>query len=158
MRATTHARLKSIRQIQRDKSTGDMSALPFVSLLANCSVWTLYGVLVGDPTVFVPNASGLLLGAYYTRVFLQYAATPPVAILGAGAAVIAASAGLALTQPVAAAAPYIGYLGCTLAVVLMASPLATMATVVREKSTASMSFIMSVVRSAAITICIPQMH
>ncbi len=133
--------------MQKDGTTGALSPLPFVSLLANCTVWSLYGALVGDPTVLVPNLSGALFGAYYTREFLKYSPTTPLAVLAAGAGVVAASVGAAATMSAASAAPLIGYLGCTLAVVLMASPLAVMATVIRERSTAAMPFATSLVRS-----------
>lgn len=93
-------------------------------------------------TVLIPNASGALFGLYYTAMFAkhnsgQYSLTPYYA--GSGA-IIAAAAGMALTLPPAVAANYIGLTGCTLAVVLMASPLATVKTVIKDKNTAAMPF------------------
>ena len=38
-------RLKTAREIQAAKSTGNMSVVPFLSLFTNCIVWTLYGAL-----------------------------------------------------------------------------------------------------------------
>ena len=100
---------------------------------------------MADPTVLVPNLSGALLGAYYTKAFVAHAPTLPTPTLLGGGLVVAASAATAAMLPAAEAAPLIGYLGCGLAVILMASPLATMATVLREKSTAAMPFVTSLV-------------
>lgn len=58
-----------MKSIQQDKSTGQLSPLPFVALAANCVVWVLYGILQSDMTVLVPNASGMGFGLYYTYLF-----------------------------------------------------------------------------------------
>lgn len=63
-----------MKTIQQDKSTGQLSPLPFVALAANCVVWVLYGILQSDMTVLVPNASGMGFGLYYTYLFSKYVA------------------------------------------------------------------------------------
>jgi solute carrier family 50 (sugar transporter) len=139
-----------VEKIKREKTTGNLSPLPFLSLATNCMVWSLYGALVSDLTVLIPNMSGAALGIYYTSVFNKYSPTSLVPQVLVGGGIVGAAASMALTLPADQAAQYIGYTGCTLAVILMASPLATMATVLRERSTASMPFITSVVRQGAL--------
>jgi solute carrier family 50 protein (sugar transporter) len=85
-------------------------------------------------------------GAYYTYVFSKYHPSSLVKHYLISASIIGATSTMALTLPLADAQTYIGWTGCTLAVILMSSPLATVATVIKEKSTASMPFFMSLVR------------
>ena len=64
--------LKTMKDIIKNESTGNLNPLPFVSLAANCVVWTLYGVLQSDMTVLLPNATGMCFGLAYTAVFAKY--------------------------------------------------------------------------------------
>ena len=66
------SRLKTMREIVKNGSTGQLNPLPFVSLAANCVVWTLYGILQNDMTVLAPNASGLCFGLLYTAIYVKY--------------------------------------------------------------------------------------
>eukprot|EP00730_Choanoeca_flexa_P008707 TRINITY_DN12526_c0_g1_i1.p2 TRINITY_DN12526_c0_g1~~TRINITY_DN12526_c0_g1_i1.p2 ORF type:complete len:295 (+),score=61.05 TRINITY_DN12526_c0_g1_i1:2292-3176(+) len=130
----------AVRQIIKDKSTGDMSLLPFISLFTNCVVWSWYGHLIDDSTVFLPNFSGVGFGLVYTAVYLRYATRSQLPmLLGSGALVSSVSAA-AMMLPADQVAPYIGYLGNAVAVVLMTSPLAVMKTVLEQKSTKAMPF------------------
>lgn len=67
--------LPTIRQIIAQKSTAELSPVPFLALFTNCCVWTTFGVLKGDATVLLPNISGLLFGLLYTVVFRRYTRT-----------------------------------------------------------------------------------
>lgn len=95
--------------------------------------------------MLVPNASGALFGLYYTKVFMANHKGSLAKELAVGASLAGTAVAGALAMGVEAA-PYIGYVGCGVAVFLMASPLATMATVIREKSTRAMPFAISLVR------------
>ena len=134
-----------MQQIKRDGTTGDLSALPFLSLATNCVVWSLYGTLVNDMTVLLPNLSGAALGIYYTSVYSKYSPKSIVPQLLVGGGIVGAATTMALTLPAEQAAQSSGYTGCALAVILMASPWATRATVLRDKSTAAMPFVTSLV-------------
>ena len=83
----------------------------------------------------------MLFGLYYTNEYRKYAPAGSMTKYYLGAAgVVAAVTGMALTLPTAAAAQYIGLTGCALAVILMASPLATLKTVIATKNTSAMPF------------------
>jgi len=133
--------LKTVSLIKKAKKTGDLSPLPFVSLYTNCIVWSLYGFLQNDMTVMLPNVSGALFGLYYTYVYHKYNTGPSLAPYYFGStAIIGGVAGAALTLDPATAATGIGLTGCTLAVILMSSPLATIKTVIKDKNTAALPF------------------
>jgi uncharacterized protein with PQ loop repeat len=61
--------LGTAKKIQTTHTTGELSPLPYVSMVANSALWSVYSVLIADPTCFVSNALGVLFGAYYTSVF-----------------------------------------------------------------------------------------
>ena len=125
--------------IRRRKSIGKLSIAPFLTLLTNCSVWTLYGLLVGDKTVWVPNAFGILTGMTASQTYTQFSPQPPVKSFAAAITVIAAAIAFSLCgKP-----DWIALTGCALAVLCAGSPLATLQTVWRDKNTASMPFLTS---------------
>jgi len=137
------AGLKAIKTIKENKSVGDLSALPFVSLATNCVVWTAYGIFTKDMTVLLPNLSGLAFGLYYTSVFHKYAHYSLFKYYAVALLVVGGVGALIYYFPAEEAKQYIGYMGCTLAIILMSSPLAAMGTVLKTKSTASMPFVQS---------------
>jgi hypothetical protein len=84
-----------------------------------------------------------MFGLYYTYNYNKYTTESMTKYwLGGGAIVGAVGGSLALLAP-ATAAHCIGLMGCTLAVILMSSPLATIKTVIETKNTSSMPFVMS---------------
>lgn len=49
--------------IAKERSVGDLSPIPFLSLLMNGSVWFIYGSVKCDWTILVPNFTAVLVGA-----------------------------------------------------------------------------------------------
>jgi uncharacterized protein with PQ loop repeat len=108
--------------------------IPFLSLLVNSVIWTFYGLLKGDKTVTLPNVSGAIAGAYCCLIYANYVSSINVIVVSCSMVLVLSaiywfSQGDTMT---------LGAFGCILAVILMGSPLATLMTVVREKSTDSM--------------------
>lgn len=136
--------LKTVREIKRTGAVGALDPLPFVSLYTNCLVWSLYGGLLGDLTVLLPNLTGAMFGLYYTSVYRRYAERSLLPYYAGSGAIVGGVGLAALTMQPASAATVIGLTGCTLAVILMASPLATMRTVIASRNTSSMPFATSV--------------
>lgn len=126
--------IKTALQIIADKSVGPLSAFPFVSLLTNCVIWTYYGLLKSDMTVLVPNALGILTGAGCVMGYHRFALKKPLSMYAGAAALIAFSSLLALQGNY----QLLGSLGCVVAVILTGSPLVTLRTVIKEKSTAAL--------------------
>jgi solute carrier family 50 protein (sugar transporter) len=129
--------VKTALQIIEDKTVHNLSLLPFASLLVNCCIWTFYGLLKNDKTVLYPNLLGILSGGFCFSVFKIYA--PPKKELYMNFFVL----GLILLSSIIYFdnnAELLGGIGCFIAVLVMGSPLATLSTVIKEKSTASMPF------------------
>jgi len=118
------------------KSVGNLSPLPFFSLLINCVVWSIYGILKWDMTILVPNGSGLLAGLWCSLVYHKHCETAPRKLYSAGAITVC----FALYFGFIHNENYVGYLGCFLAVLVMGAPLATLRTVLSDRSTASLPF------------------
>ena len=56
--------LQTAKKIRRDQNVGALSPLPFACIVANCSVWVLYGVIGRDWVPMVAsNAVGVASGA-----------------------------------------------------------------------------------------------
>ena len=126
--------IKTALQIVADKSVGPLSAFPFVSLLTNCVIWSFYGMLKSDMTVLVPNALGVLTGAGCVIGYHRFAKQKPLSMYAVSAALIAFSSMLAFQGNY----QLLGSLGCVVAVILTGSPLVTLRTVIKDKSTAAL--------------------
>ncbi len=122
--------------IIKDKSVGSLTPLPSLSLLVNCLIWCGYGWLKRDLTVFLPNATGVLVGAWCTHVYNQFCFQILTSFyIGSGMILL-----VALFALITDSADLLGTIGCVLSVVLMGSPLAALQSVCRERSTASLPF------------------
>ena len=171
-------RLRTVQTILTERSTGTLSVIPFLALLCTCVVRGTYGLLIDDVTVITPNVIGLCASVGYTLVYARFhtgslvrhyfvTATivgmiftheciegmcfPLATWLDKLVFVYAAITGSVSTLlPEHQARHVIGLAGCVFAVLLMSSPLATILTVFRDKSTASMTFLVSLVSTAAI--------
>ena len=137
-----------VRQIIKNKDIGVVSAIPFLALIVNGILWTYYGALIDDVPVLISNSTGIVFGCAYFAVFCFYAnATIRRSnirlCIGLGV-LLAISIGVQfLFNDEQYQSSYIGFLGCTTAVFLMASPLTELKRVINEESTQSMSFSMS---------------
>ena len=88
---------------------------------------------------YSPSYVGVLSGLICVVGYHRYAPTKPMKLYAAAAAIIALSSSWAM----AGKFQLLGYLGCCLAVILVGSPLITLATVIKDKSTASLPILMS---------------
>merc|ERR1711871_224847 len=90
-------------------------------------------------TVLVPNANGIVLGLISAVFYQKYSPQLYAKLYTLAALVCAAAYKLFLNKN----ASQIGLIGCSLAVILSGSPLATLGTVLMEKSTAALPFMNS---------------
>mmetsp|Transcript_12371 Transcript_12371/g.18131 ORF Transcript_12371/g.18131 Transcript_12371/m.18131 type:complete len:275 (+) Transcript_12371:180-1004(+) len=133
------ASVKTAYGIHKAKSTGNLSPLPFTSLVVNCFVWTLYGILRKDLTVLVPNAYGIVMGLIGVVTYQNYSQQLHTKLYTAAMIISATAYKLFLNKNPSR----IGLIGCSLAVILSGSPLATVGTVLKDKSTAALPFLTS---------------
>jgi solute carrier family 50 (sugar transporter) len=129
------------RDVSVNKSCGLLSPIPNICLFTNSFVWALYGILKYDMTVFIPNFSGVICAIYCVWVFHNHSVSKPKVWYTVGLVVCTVSLWFGSRGDFAT----IGAMGCSLSVLMTASPLAVMRTVIREKSTASLPFTTSLI-------------
>ncbi|CAI8590115.1 unnamed protein product [Vicia faba] len=137
-------------RIIKHRSTEDFSSFPYICTLLNSSLWTYYGTIkAGEYLVATVNGFGILVETIYILLFLIYAPQKMrvktailVGILDVGvlgAAVVATQ--LALEGEARSGA--VGIMGAALNILMYASPLAVMKTVVKTKSVEYLPFLLS---------------
>lgn len=122
---------------------GDVNALPFVMMLANCAAWMFYGALITDFFVYAANIPGVLGGLFYTLTcfrFSKAAAQNAMTAIALGASAlfcVVGAADMAVLSPSASKTLW-GSTAVAVLGVYYAAPLATLAKVVRERSSSSL--------------------
>ena len=132
--------LQTASKILTKRSDCKLSPLPFVSLVTNCIVMTMYGYLRSNATIFIPNLSGLIVGIVCTIAYQTFTEETKKGIYLVSGLIIIWATYFFLNN---AASP-LGMIGVGLSVILMGSPLATLRTVIVEKSTNSLPFATSI--------------
>eukprot|EP01036_Dinobryon_divergens_P056829 gene56829-75886_t len=112
--------IRTALSIMSEKSVGQLSPIPFVSLLTNCVIWTYYGTLRSDMSVLLPNAVGIASGLGCVAAFHMNTKNVPNSTYIISSLIIA----FATVCSYLGNYKLLGSLGCVLAVSLMASPLA----------------------------------
>mmetsp|Transcript_3475 Transcript_3475/g.11471 ORF Transcript_3475/g.11471 Transcript_3475/m.11471 type:complete len:348 (+) Transcript_3475:59-1102(+) len=140
----------SVLAIQKVGSVGELSPVPYITLLCNCAHWCSYGLLgwlfTGDSQKLLMtygNVLGCVLGLYYTAVYwwscdnrglLQCMKRHLLFI----AALVALECMLLELVPTALGLQVIGSVCTALSIAVAASPLSTVGTVVKMQSVESM--------------------
>ena len=131
--------LPAVRGYAQKGTTGDASVAPYALMVANGTVWLTYGVLIGAPTVALPNITAVSLGMYYTYTFHKHkpedAPFAPYVIAASSVAALAVGTALALEQE--AAAHTVGLIGCGVLPAMFAGPLAAARKVISTKNAAA---------------------
>ena len=130
------AALRTSYNIMTTKTVGQLSNIPFLSLMTNSCVWSLYGYLKRDSTVFVPNFSGILAGIACVSIYHTYAQTVEQRYYIVSLSILI----LSITLGTFGMVDWLGSIGVCMAIFLMGSPLATLATVIKEKNTNALPF------------------
>ena len=131
----------TIRGVARSKSVGGLPALPYSTMVLNCSLWILYGLLTNEPTVMSANTVGLALGAYYFHVFYSNCSPTATGLPGTlkdHVQVLTLTVTLALliviVLPRDTAAELIGKAAVIFCVILFASPLSVLKQAISSQS------------------------
>lgn len=128
--------LKTAWRIIKKKSAKEFSPVQFFSLFINSLIWTVYGVMKKDISLMIPNLSGVFVGILCVIAY-QLNATVSLwknyAVVTGLAALLGGLTKFNMVNSV-------GLLGCLLSIVLAASPLSVIKTVIEKKSTASLPF------------------
>jgi solute carrier family 50 (sugar transporter) len=132
------APMPTIQNVIRDRSVGTLPLLPYSSMVASATLWTTYGVLKNEPSIWSANGVGLLLGTYYFYNFLQFAPKAAPTLPGSQEQHVKAVIAVTVATLITAASPlppsFIGSVGVLLCMFMFGSPLAALKTVMQTKS------------------------
>lgn len=120
--------------IMQEKTTKSLSPVPFVTLFASCFLWSVYGLMRADNTIFIPNVIGTVVSGWCVFIFGRYASKIAWEVHTAALVVLLLTFHLYQQGDV----DTLGTFGCILSILVTAAPLATISTVLKDKSTASL--------------------
>mmetsp|Transcript_28545 Transcript_28545/g.66149 ORF Transcript_28545/g.66149 Transcript_28545/m.66149 type:complete len:303 (+) Transcript_28545:46-954(+) len=139
--------LETVNKIKIDRDTRRTPLLPFSAMATSCTLWFTYGILREAPGVVCPNIIGMTLGLYYCYVFQRFcpkgANWLPYTLLAHAIVFLVTLISCVvavLAVPTHVAAPLLGVVGNVAGIIMTAGPLASVRTVVEEKSTRSLAF------------------
>eukprot|EP00045_Choanoeca_perplexa_P005088 m.43408 g.43408 ORF g.43408 m.43408 type:complete len:222 (+) comp12922_c0_seq2:206-871(+) len=132
------------QRIRRARSSANVTFFPYLAGVFSGILWLKYGMLIGDPLLMLVNGTGAALNAYYLLICYTYTKVPgsfvrPTVIMAALLYGTLAYVKLGV-EGLDEAIGVVGYVGCTATVLMFGSPLSTMGTVLRTRSTESMVF------------------
>lgn len=132
------APLATMKQFKADKSTNEVSPIPYAAMTVNGALWVMYGLLKSDFTIILPNISGFFFGAYYTYTFSLYTERNMIPYYAGVAAGIGFCATVATSLETAAAINAIGLFGCGIVATMFGGPLGSIKTVIEDENTDSL--------------------
>jgi solute carrier family 50 protein (sugar transporter) len=148
-----YRRYPTLRQVQKDRSVGNLPLLPYSSMIANCVTWFLYGILTKQTKVWFTNLVGLFFGLFYFLKFIKYTQPKSTSLPGtvrqhlqgclaifAGSAVWILACYLTVHRKdmwMPYAAGLIGNTAVMFCLLMFASPLSALRTVLRKRSAKS---------------------
>ncbi|KYM94717.1 RAG1-activating protein 1 like protein [Cyphomyrmex costatus] len=138
----------------RNGTTGDSSGLAFVTCFMSCSLWLRYGILTGDLFIVSVNIFGTILQICYILIYILYNVKKLATIkqfIVAVCLILLVYLYSIYQQDKVLAAEHIGFLSCSLTILFFASPLISLAHVIRVKSTDSLPF--PVIMSSMVVSC-----
>jgi solute carrier family 50 protein (sugar transporter) len=137
------APLPTIHQIRKDREVGDLPLLPYSTMTTSAFLWSTYGILKKEPSMYVANLFGLVLSLYYFSQFVRFAPMRSPTLPGskkqhiAVSASIATAASLLYLSGLPTSVNIIGLSAVTICLAMFGSPLAALQTVIRTKSAKS---------------------
>ena len=123
----------------RKNGVGAMSHVPLLMLCASSSSWLIYGLMTGIMSMIVSNSVGLLISLYLVAVFNTNSA-PPFArdFVTHSSLIVCYTTLLALFASATGRADVVGTIASVMAIVMFASPLATLRVVIETQSADSL--------------------
>ena len=137
----------TLRKVERNKSTEGLPPLPYFSMMINGFLWLMYGVCADmDPTIMLPNLSGMIAGMYWSWVFCRYDSRQfDTDRYQRGAAMVMGTIAVAvISLPPATARGVLGWVGCIVCVVMFSGPLQVIRSVIVARNTRDLPFPMAV--------------
>eukprot|EP00040_Diaphanoeca_grandis_P023987 m.131210 g.131210 ORF g.131210 m.131210 type:complete len:221 (+) comp29529_c0_seq2:54-716(+) len=135
--------LKILRPLQVKGSVGEVSFVPFVAQVVNCTMWLKYGILLGDPTMILVNSVGEVAGFYYVYTYACIAGNTPNVTRTFGLGVVIIYGVLAMSWMIGDykdTVNFVGLVASVFSVVMFGSPLVQLMKVLKSQSMVSMDF------------------
>lgn len=129
--------------MMKRKSTGNVQFLPFLMTCVNCFAWLSYGRLNHNTLLIYVNGIGALLQLFYMIIFIVVTTdkkSPSKLSLLTFTCLIASHALIQAMFTTEQAVQVFGTICCFITVLMFASPLAQLKTVMLTRSTATLSF------------------
>lgn len=131
--------LQTAYKFYKEKTVGNMSINPFVCLYMNSILWTSYGILKGLKPVYIPNGISIPVAIICLSTYYRYS----VRNLSKYFILLGLLSILTYYLYINNRVDILGKLSCIISILLSASPLSVVRTVIKEKSTASLPFFTS---------------
>ncbi|XP_042053953.1 bidirectional sugar transporter SWEET17-like [Salvia splendens] len=144
---------KTFVRIVKKKSTEEFESLPYICTLLNCELWTYYGIIKPDSyLVATINAFGVVAEITYIALFLIFA--PPNSNKRLNTALLVGIVNVGFVASTFLVTCFvldgedlridsIGFLSAALNIIMYASPLSALKTVVTTKSAEFMPFLLT---------------
>jgi uncharacterized protein with PQ loop repeat len=120
--------------IIHDKSVKALSPVPFIALFSSCFLWSVYGLMKDDNTILLPNIAGTIVSGACVGIYDMYCSKLAWEAHGVSLFVLLLTFHLYQSNDVVT----MGSAGCIMSVLVTAAPLATISSVVSDRSTASL--------------------
>jgi len=134
----------TIKNIIADRSVGSFPLLPYSSMCVNAFMWMTYGILKKDSNIFTPNSFGLICGLNYFYQFRKNCSPKASNLPGTvsqhvnwSTILISFTLLVASIMETNVASSIIGKMAVFICIVLFASPLAALKTVIKTKDASS---------------------
>jgi len=135
--------IPDVKQMLSARATGNVQFLPFLMCCINCSAWLIYGRLKDNQTIFFVNLVGALSQAFYMVIYILYStmqrALMKLTILSFFIFYLVYYMTMA-SFTVDEALNIFGSICCIITCLMFASPLTEIKTVIYNKSTATISY------------------
>ncbi|CAG5121464.1 unnamed protein product [Candidula unifasciata] len=130
-------------RIVRQRSTGDVSAVPFIAFFVSAVVWVKYGLMTDNKNVILTSGQATILQFLYICIYYAYTSQKRfltgMILIGLIGLVVPFVYVTYFENEADIAVRNLGLYCCFLSVIVYASPLATLTEVVKERSTHSIS-------------------
>ncbi|KAI8916108.1 sugar efflux transporter for intercellular exchange-domain-containing protein [Gorgonomyces haynaldii] len=139
----SYAPYAAVQKVSYERSLGDTNTFPLVMMVPNGLTWMLYGLLLKDYYLFVPNLIGYLFGVYYTLVAYRFCTNKQqdeiTKIVMGSCGVVFAGAMLAFISFGPNGPSLMGFLCTSIVLIFFAAPLSSIGTVLKTKDASSIN-------------------
>lgn len=136
-----------MRFFYNTKTTGKYSSFPFIAMFFNCTIASIYGILIDDLPLLITNYPCAIISVIYMLMYWKYADAKPrmksIVVAFFALAIVVGLGVLAAYIPKTTREMMFGIIMCCTGIIMYGSPLTKMYDVIRTRSTNGMPFYFS---------------